>query len=122
MLRIREVDGLAVRYEAALDVAQDGMHFRFGFSPDGDALWWINGRGERWIVAESAGRWRSRRLGDDEALPEEPDRTAVVRDGLLVVGDLAIPIDDTHAVVSTDGRYFASYSSHYALEDGSLRS
>jgi hypothetical protein len=87
----------------------------FGFSPDGDLLWWQTADGERWAmrVADPASAGR---LMPHEPLPDEPDLTATVADGMLVVGELAIPIDDEAAVRTRDGRAFASRTSHYVID------
>jgi hypothetical protein len=87
---------------------------RVGFSPDGDLVWWETRTGERGAmpVADPASAGP---LAPHERLPEEPDLAAMVTDGLLVVGDAAIPIDDDTAVRSRDGLAFASRTSHAVL-------
>lgn len=47
-------------------------------------------------------------------LPRPPPHNATIRDGLLELGGAAIPIEDGHGVVSRDGRFAASLTSHYA--------
>jgi hypothetical protein len=95
-----------------------------GFSPRGEQLWWETEAGERWVVELPAdGRPvdeapTARRLADGAPLPAEPTPIQVaVSDGLLVAGGAIIPCDDPAVVTSLDGRYFASRTSHYALED-----
>lgn len=93
-----------------------------GFSSDGTRVWWQNEQGERWVVElpgpDEDGPLPVRRLSEGEPVPAEPaPREVAVADGLLVAGGMAIPCDDPAAVTSLDGRYFASRTSHYALED-----
>ncbi len=89
-----------------------------GASPDGHQLWWETLDGERWMLSLDEVT-RPRRLGDGAPTPHEPEPVTIdVRDGLLVVGDAAIPCDDELAVASPDGRTFASSTSHHVLEDG----
>ena len=47
-------------------------------------------------------------------VPPQPPNPATVQDGLLVVGDLAAPMDSTHA--TSHGAIFVG-GDHYRLED-----
>lgn len=102
---------------ADVHLAQRGPGFALGFSPDGSQLWWETPDGSRWVLPLAAPT-RPRQLTDDEPTPSEPDPlTIAIHDGLLTIGDAAIPCDDDLAVASPDGRSFASRTGHYALED-----
>lgn len=113
----------AVILEHATTVLREGRTFAFGFSDAGDELWWITPDGERWIARLSHGGVALRRLADHEPLPEEtPPATVTITDGCLVIGDVAVPIDDREAVIASDGRAVASRTSHYFVEGEPLRS
>jgi hypothetical protein len=88
-----------------------------GFTADGAHVWWHAADGTRWIapLAERAG---ARLLAADEPTPAiPPPRAHAVRDGLLVIDDLAIPCDDTEVIASPDGRAFAARRTHVTIAD-----
>jgi hypothetical protein len=112
-LEVRRLRGGEVMYsQRVADIAA------LGFSLDGERLWWQTESGERWVLdALSTAAPAARPLRDDEPTPAEPEpHRFAIHDGLLVAGSAAIPCDDAEAVASRDRRYFASPTSHHALE------
>jgi hypothetical protein len=82
---------------------------QLGYTGDGDHLWWIARDDTRWICELASGAVRPLL----EPVPIEAEREAAVIDGVLVAGDLAIPIDATSAIASRDGSVFAAWNAHY---------
>lgn len=83
---------------------------RIAFSPDGTRLSWENADG---ITVGVMLDDPTTILPMEPGVPERPPRAT--RDGLLVVGAAAIPVD-TDMISTPDGRAFVSNEEHYVLE------
>jgi hypothetical protein len=101
----------ATLFETTVELVDRGYRDRaFGFSDSGEDLWWETADG---CYAAATASWQTRRV---EAPLEPPSRELEIRDGLLVVGDLAAPMDSKEATRSRDGRVVVG-ADHYVLED-----
>jgi hypothetical protein len=101
-LRVYDNHSLRVLHETTLEVAADPWGTRIKLSYDGSTLWW-GGREEPLQPLE---------LRPGRAALGAP-RIAAISDGLVVLDDLALPIDDARAEVSTDGLVILGRSAHY---------
>ena len=110
-LAVYELRTGAVLFETRAELQR--MAFRsltFGWTRDGATLWWQTVH--QFVRGVSANTdWQPFELAE---VPPQPPNPATVQDGLLVVGDLAAPMDSTHA--TSHGAIFVS-GDHYRLED-----
>lgn len=100
-LRVHDNHSLRVLHEAPLEVT-DPWSTRIELSHDGSTLWW--GRRD--------GPLQPLELRPGRAVLVAP-RAAAISDGLVTLDDLALPIDDDGANVSTDGVVILGGSAHY---------
>jgi len=110
-LELRTLRGdraLLVRDET---VATVGELHQLGFTPDGEALWWIAASGEELAVRCDRPTVVLRERVPHEAAPAR----VVARDGLVTFGAAAIPVDGSELVVSPAGGYLASPVDHLEL-------
>ena len=110
-LAVYELRTGAVLFETRAELQR--MAFRsltFGWTRDGATLWWQTVH--QFVRGVSANTdWQPFELAE---VPPQPPNPATVQDGLLVVGDLAAPMDSTHA--TSHGAIFVG-GDHYRLED-----
>lgn len=100
-LTVYDNHSLRVVHEAVLAM-EHTWRLALRFSHDGSALWWGDGDAPLQLLQLRTGR------------SEVPvTRAADIVDGVVTVGDLALPIDDAHAELSTDGSVIAGAVSHY---------
>ncbi len=93
---------LRLLHEATVAVASTWLT-SVVFSRDGSTLWW----GER---AGALHPIEIRPHGHPDLVANRP---AQIRDGLVTLGGLMLPIDDGHAVVSEDGHAVLGWHGHY---------
>ena len=110
--RLRVLDTLsgASLFQATVNVVEPRFRDRsFGFSESGDELWWETEQGS---FAVPTGAWQPIR---EAPIPEQRARSIEVTDGLLVVGELAAPMDSAQAESTRDGSIFVG-ADHYRIE------
>ena len=81
----------------------------FGFSESGHELWWQTAVGS---FAVPTNTWQPIR---EAPVPEVRSRWIEVTDGLLVVGELAAPMDSAQVQSTRDGQIFVG-ADHYRVE------
>ena len=100
-LTVYDNHSLRVLHEAVLPIENTwGLELRL--SHDGSAVWWADGDAPLQTLQLRPGR---------AALPVSRDADIV--DGMVALGDLALPIDDADAEVSPDGTLIIGAVSHY---------
>lgn len=110
-LSIRQLrDGAVVAELDAPPADRRGRMLRF--SADGEQLMW--GARAVFTHAIAVARPTEPVVPREDARP--PPARILAQDGLLVADGVAIPFDEDSAVVSPDGRNFASVNSHYRLD------
>ena len=100
-LRVYDNHSLHVLHETELALV-DAWDRRIELSYDGSTLWW----GSRKDALQPL------QLRPGRAALAEP-RAAAISDGLVTLGELALPIDDVRAEVSADGLVILGGSAHY---------
>ena len=99
-LRVHDNHSLRVLHEEAIAIA-NAWDVRLAFSHDGSTLWVEERDAEPYPIQLGPGR---------AALP--PPRAAAIVDGLVTLGELALPIDDTAAELTAHG-VILGWSTHY---------
>jgi hypothetical protein len=100
-LRVYDNHSLRLLHESALQV-EHAWNLVLKLSHDGSALWWAERDAPFQMLGLRSGRTE---------LP--PSRTAVIADGLVTLGELALPIDDARAELSADGIVVLGRMTHY---------
>jgi hypothetical protein len=100
-LRIYDNHSLRVLHETALAIG-DPWDRKIELSYDGSTLWWGGREGPLQPLEIRPGR---------AALVAQ--HAAAISDGLVTLGDLALPIDDVRAELSADGLVILGGSTHY---------
>lgn len=100
-LTVYDNHSLRVLHDAVLPV-EETWRLDLRFSHDGSAVWWRDGDAPLQLLQLRPGRTDLAEL-----------RTAAISDGLVTLGDLALPIDDAQAELSADGTVIVGRLTHY---------
>jgi hypothetical protein len=110
-LRLHRLPGGALVLDGKATVTWSDDGRSIAFSDDGGQLWWRNDAGEDWVV--NTEEPRVPRRGEPPVKRARPQIDC--RDGLLVVGEAAAPVDESTVVVADGGRSFLGPGDHYRL-------
>lgn len=101
-LRVHDNHSLELLHEVTLATTEHAWDMKLVFSYDGSTLWWAERDGALQPLQLRRGRAALVTHG-----------SAPISNGLMSLGDLALPIDDAYAEVSADGLVILGGSTHY---------